>query len=63
MVVSRRLREATRCGPVLSSDEAAGAVGRLHHAGREAALPDRRRLLVAGDAEDADRRRRTGPAR
>ena len=35
--------------------EAAGAVGRFHHAGREAALPDGRRLLVAGDAEDADR--------
>ena len=29
--------------------EAAGAVGRLHHAGSKAALPHRGRLLVAGD--------------
>ena len=32
----------------IEQSEAAGAVGRLHHAGREAGLPDRRRLLVAG---------------
>ena len=43
MVVSRRLLDAT------------GAVGRLHHAGRKAALPHRRRLLVAGHAQNADR--------
>ena len=36
--------------------EAAGAVGRLEHARLEAGLADRRRLLVAGDAEDRDRR-------
>ncbi len=55
MVVSSRLRERDRLGAGVEQREAAGAVGRFHHAGREAALPDRRRLLVAGDAEDADR--------
>ena len=34
--------------------EAAGAVGRLHHAGREAGLADGGGLLVAGDAADRD---------
>ncbi len=43
--------------------KAAGAVGRLDHAGREAGLADGRGLLVAGDAGDRDRRRRTVPAR
>ena len=42
--------------------EAAGAVGRFHHAGREAALPDGRRLLVAGDAAECGSRRRTDRA-
>ena len=55
MVVSSRLRERDRLAPGVEQGEAAGAVGRLHHAGREAALPDGGRLLVAGDAEDADR--------
>ena len=41
--------------PGVEQREAAGAVGRFHHAGLEAALPDRRRLLVAGHAENADR--------
>ena len=34
--------------------EAAGAVGALRHAGREAGLPDRRRLLVACDSRDGE---------
>ena len=42
-------------GAGVEQREAAGAVGRLHHARREAALPDGRRLLVAGDAANADR--------
>ena len=41
MVVSSRLREATALGAGVEQREAAGAVGRFHHAGREAALPDR----------------------
>ena len=41
-------------GAGVEQGEAAGAVSRFHHAGLEAALPDRRRLLVAGDAEHAD---------
>ena len=59
MVVSSRLRDATGAVAGVEQREAAGAIGRLHHAGRETALPDGRRLLVAGDAEDGDRRRRT----
>ena len=55
MVVSSRLLRRDRLVAGVEQREAAGAVGRLHHAGREAALPDGRRLLVAGDAEDADR--------
>ena len=46
-------------GAGIEQREAAGAVGRFHHAGLEAALPDRRRLLVAGHAENADGARRT----
>ena len=34
--------------------EAAGAIGRFHHARPEAGLADGRRLLVAGDAADRD---------
>ena len=55
MVVRSRLREATGSIAGVEQRKAAGAVGRLHHAGREAALADGRRLLVAGDAEDRDR--------
>src|SRR5262245_34263508 len=40
----------------LSKQEAAGAVGRLQHAGRKASLPVGSSLLVAGDAPDRDRR-------
>ncbi len=36
--------------------ESAGAVGRFDHAGSEAALADQRRLLVAGQRGDRDRR-------
>ena len=36
--------------------EGAGAVGRFDHAGPKAALADQRRLLVAGDPGDRDRR-------
>jgi hypothetical protein len=35
--------------------KATGAVGRFHHAGLEAALPDRRRLLIAGYTKHPDR--------
>ena len=56
MVVSSRLREVTRSRAGVEQSKAAGAVGRFHHAGLEAALPDRRRLLVAGHAENANGR-------
>ena len=56
MVVSSRLRETTALGAGVQQGEAAGAVGRFHHAGLETALPHRRRLLVAGHAKNADRR-------
>ncbi len=49
------MARAHRLGAGVEQRKTAGAVGRLHHAGREAALPDGRGLLVAGDAEDADR--------
>ena len=62
MVVSSRCARRDRRVAGVEQREAAGAVGRFHHAGLEAALPDGRGLLVAGDAEDADRRRRTDPA-
>ena len=41
-----------RLGARVENREAAGAVGGLHHAGREAGLADGGRLLVAGDAQD-----------
>jgi hypothetical protein len=44
-----------RHGPGVEEREAAGAVGGLHHALHEAALTDGRRLLIAGNAADADR--------
>ena len=63
MVVSSRLREIDRLPPGIEQREAAGAVGRFHHAGLEAGLADGRRLLVAGDAANRDRARRRAPAR
>ena len=45
-----------RLGAGVHQREAAGAVGRLHHAGLEAGLADGGGLLVAGDAADRDRR-------
>ena len=50
MVVSSRFVEATGVVAGVEQREAAGAVGRFHHAGREAGLADRRRLLVARNA-------------
>ncbi len=44
-----------RLGAGIEQGEAAGAVGRFHHAGLEAALPYRRRLLIARHAKNADR--------
>ena len=44
-----------RRGAGVEQREAAGAVGRLDHAGLEAGLADGRGLLVAGDAGDCDR--------
>ena len=55
MVVSSRFFEATGVAAGVEQGEAAGAVGRLHHARREAGLADGRGLLVAGDAADRDR--------
>ena len=55
MVVSSRLRDSDRLVAGIEQREAAGAVGRFHHAGRETALPDGRRLLIAGDAADRNR--------
>jgi hypothetical protein len=40
------------CRAGVEQREAAGAVGRFHHARREARLPDGRGLLVAGHAAD-----------
>ncbi|MNL06342.1 hypothetical protein D3C87_1269750 [compost metagenome] len=40
--------------PGIHQDEAAGAVGVLCHAGREADLAESSRLLVSGDAGDGD---------
>ena len=60
MVVSSRLRLATGRVAGVEHGEAAGAVGGLEHAGREAGLADGGRLLVAGDAEDRHRRGRRG---
>ena len=44
-----------RRGAGVEQREAAGAVGRLDHARREAGLADGGGLLVAGDAGDRDR--------
>ena len=55
MVVSRRLRERDALDAGIEKRETAGAVGRLHHAGLETALPNRGGLLIAGDAENTDR--------
>ena len=54
MVVSSRLLETTASLSGVDEREAAGAVGRLQHAGLEAGLADDGRLLVAGDTEDRD---------
>ena len=40
----------------IGEQKAAGAVGRLQHAGRKAGLPVGRGLLIAGDAPDRDGR-------
>ena len=56
MVVSRRLLDCIGDAAGVEQREAAGAVGRLHHAGLDAGLPDRRRLLVARHAEHRHRR-------
>ena len=52
MVVSSRWRETTGCCAGMGQQEAAGAVGALDIAGAEAALAQRRRLLIAGHARD-----------
>ena len=43
-----------RLGAGVEQREATGAVGRFHHAGREAGLADGRSLLVAGNAANGD---------
>ena len=53
------VRRARQRRAHVGEHEGAGAVGRLGLAGREAALADRRRLLVAGQPADRDRARRT----
>ena len=58
MVVTSLLFEATAVAAGIEEREAAGAVGRFQHAGREAGLADQGGLLIAGDAADRDRRRR-----
>ncbi len=63
MVVSSRLRDGTGSLAGVEQREAAGAVGRFHHAGLETALPDGRGLLVAGDAADRGSRRRARSVR
>ena len=55
MVVSRRAPRFHRRLAGIEQREAAGAVGRFHHAGLEAALPNGRGLLVARNAEDFHR--------
>ena len=42
-------------GSGVEHGKAAGAVGRLHHAGRETGLPDQGGLLIAGDAANRHR--------
>ena len=56
MVVSRRWLRAHGDAAGVEEREAAGAVGRLDHAGLDAGLADRRRLLVARHAEHRHRR-------
>ena len=63
MVVSSRFFERTGVAAGVEQREAAGAVGRFHHAGLEAGLADGRRLLVAGDAARSGSRRRTARRR
>ena len=55
MVVSSRFFDATGVVPVLSKREAAGPIGRFHHAGLETCLARRGGLLVAGNAPDCHR--------
>ncbi len=55
MVVRSRFCERHELVAGVEHGEAAGAVGRLDHARREAGLADGGRLLVAGDAADRDR--------
>ena len=54
MVVSSLLLRRHRRRAGVEQGKAAGAVGRLHHARREAGLADGGGLLVAGDARDRD---------
>ena len=54
-MVSRRWRETTGVVARVQQREAARAIGALEHARLEACLPDRRRLLVAGDAGNRQR--------
>ena len=62
MVVSRRARELHRRVAGVEQREAAGAVGRLHHAGLEAALPDRWRPAGRRRCRECARRRRANAA-
>ena len=63
IVVSRPSADGVGVVAGVHQQEAAGAVGVLGHARREAGLAEERRLLIAGDAGDGDRRRRTATAR
>ena len=53
-MVSSRFAESLRLAAGVHQHEAAGAVGVLGHAGREAGLAEQRRLLVARDAAERD---------
>ena len=55
MVVSNLCVDSTAFVAGVDENEAAGAVGRFHHAGAKARLADQRRLLISGDAADGDR--------
>ena len=63
MVVEQLVLRGNRRRAGVEQGKAAGAVGRLHHARREAGLTDGGGLLVAGDAGDRDSSRRTVRAR